>query len=143
MQAARWVYVVEWLFRVFLVVTLVIAVVEFFALGGEAPTYDTPEAQSLGDALHATGYIFPLLVAGEGLVALMMLVDRLVPVGVLLALPIAGNVLLFNALLDDNPGGLVAGVMMLVAIAFIVWSRRATFARLLAPARAGTPAGTG
>lgn len=139
MDAPGWVRWAEWFFRVFIIIAFGIAVAMFITSG--ASGFEDPEAQGVVSALDAAG-LYPLLVVAEGAVALMLLVDRLVPLGAILAAPLAGSIALFNMLVSGETIGMLMGSLLVISVAFLLWSRRAAIVALLSPPPAGTPAGT-
>jgi hypothetical protein len=91
-------------------------------------------------ALLDTGYMFPLIKAIEVLSGALLLAGIAVPMAVALFAPIALNIALYHMVLDSN--GITVAAVLGVLEAYLLWSHRGVFRRLLATgaaSRASTP----
>lgn len=97
------------------------------------PPPDTmPEgALAFGTALMKTGYMFPLIKGTEVLVGVLLLLNRFVPLALVILAPVLVNIAAFNLILARSGAGLVA---VLVALQlYLAWVHRAAYRPLLAP----------
>jgi uncharacterized membrane protein YphA (DoxX/SURF4 family) len=79
--------------------------------------------------LAATGYFFPLLKAVEVISGLLLLLNRFVPLALVMLAPIVVNILAFHAVLA--PSGLPLALLVLVLELGLARAYRASFAPLL------------
>jgi len=92
------------------------AIILLFSLNGFfqfLPMPPLPErASAFFGALYETGYMIPLLYGVELIIAIMLLVNRFVPLALLLFLPVAINILFFHLFLA--PAGGAAGYLTVI-----------------------------
>ncbi len=89
-------------------------------------------------ALMKTRFMFPLIAGTQVLAALLLLVNRFVPLALVLLAPILVNILAFHAFLD--PSGIGPGAVATLIEIGLVWAYRDSYRTLFA-ARA-TPGAT-
>lgn len=84
------------------------------------PSYSEPAAHFLG-ALAESGYLFPLVLAVKFIVGFLLLVDRFVPLALVLLAPIVVNIIGFHLALAPasiGPGALIAGLNLYLLFAY-------------------------
>lgn len=90
---------------------------------------DLPEnAKTFAGVLVATKYMDVVKVL-EVVSGALILSGRLVPLGLVIATPVAVNIMLWDVLLMKQPG---LGVVLTVLCAFLIWAYRSHFAPLFA-----------
>jgi len=115
--------------RVFLGVLLVV-----FGLNGffgfiPLPIFEGQAAAFLS-ALAATGYMFPLIKFVEILSGVLLLTNRRVSLGLVLAMPVLVNIMAFHLFLSTS--GVFVPVLMMASALYLIYERKGTFAALLA-----------
>jgi hypothetical protein len=78
----------------------------------------------------ATGYIFKLIFATQLLCGVLFLVNRFVPLAVVLLAPVVVNIFAFHVFVE--PSGLVVAIVVLALELFLIWSYRAAYRPMLA-----------
>jgi len=91
----------------------------------------TQEAGDFMGAIMGTGYLFQLIKVIEITAGVALLVNRFVPLALVLLAPITVNIFLVHLMLD--PGGLLMGVFVLVANFFLLFAYRNVFSDVLKP----------
>ena len=97
-----------------------------------------PNASAFLQALDRTGFMFPLIAGSDVISGALLLVNRLVPVALVGALPVLLNALLFHVFLA--PGTMLFAVLAFVLDVALIVRRRRGFQSLLAPGLGGTEA---
>ena len=87
-------------------------------------------------ALMNTGYMFPLIMATQLLVGVLLLTNRFVPLGLALIAPFIVNSIAFHSFLQ--PSGLVLALPVLALELYLAWTYRRAYRPMLAAMR--TPA---
>lgn len=72
----------------------------------------SPAAESLAGALIASGYLFTVVKVVEIIVGILLLVNRFVPLALILIFPISLNIFMFDTILE--PAAAPIGIMVLV-----------------------------
>lgn len=82
-----------------------------------------PEGSAaFGGALMKTGYMFPLIMGTQLIAGVLLLVNRFVPLALVLIAPVIVNIIAFHAFLD--PSGIGPGAVALVVEIGLVWAYR-------------------
>jgi len=89
-----------------------------------------PAAGSFLGAFAATGYMLPLLFAGQLIGGVLLLIGFAVPFALTLLAPIIVNIFFFHVYLA--PGGLPIAIVVCLIELFLAWSYRSAFASLFA-----------
>jgi len=101
-----------------------------------APTTPPPEgAMAFAMALMKTGYMMPLIKGTELLVGVLLLLNRFVPLALVLLAPVLVNIVAFHAFLA--PTGLGMMVVIVGLELYLAWTYRGAYRSLLT-ARATT-----
>lgn len=101
-----------------------------------APTTPPPEgAMAFGIALVNTGYMMPLIKGTEVLVGVLLLLNRFVPLALVVLAPVVVNIVAFHAFLA--PTGFGMTVLIVGLQLYLVWIHRSVYRPLLT-ARAKT-----
>ena len=95
-----------------------------------------PALMDFSMAMMKTGYLFQLVKGTETLVGLLLLLNRFVPLALVLIMPVIVNIVAVHAFLA--PSGLPTAIVILGLELYLAWSYRAAYRPLLT-ARA-TPA---
>lgn len=82
-------------------------------------------------ALENTGYAMPIVYAMQIVAGLMLLVQRFVPLALLMLAPIIANIMLYDLFL--NPSGLVIGGIITALYVALLFERREKFLPFLQP----------
>ncbi|RMF71290.1 MAG: DoxX family protein [Acidobacteria bacterium] len=77
----------------------------------------SPEAGSFLGALAGTGYFFPVLKLVETVSGALLLVNRFVPLALVLLAPVVVQIFLFHAFLD--PAGLPLAIVIVILEAYL------------------------
>jgi uncharacterized membrane protein YphA (DoxX/SURF4 family) len=89
-------------------------------------------AMAFFGALFATGYMLPLIMGTQLLVGVLLLVNRFVPLALILIAPVIVNIVVFHIALA--PAGLPLALIVLALELVLAWSYRGAF-RLVLMAR--------
>ncbi len=87
-------------------------------------------AVEFAGALMKTGYMFPLIAGTQLLVGVLLLVNRFVPLALVLIMPVLVNIIAFHIFLQ--PSGIGPGVFFLVLELYLAWVYRKAFLPMLA-----------
>ncbi len=93
------------------------------------PPPDTPMPE-FATALFNTGYMLPLVKGTEVLVGVLLLVNRFVPLALVVIAPVIVNIVAFHAFLA--PEGVGMSVVILALELYLAWCYRAAYRPLLA-----------
>jgi hypothetical protein len=88
------------------------------------------DVATLMGAFRKSGYMFPMIAGTQLLVGILLLVNRFVPLAVVLLAPVVVNIVLLHVFLDR--AGLGIAIIVLVLELFLVWSYRAAYRPMLA-----------
>lgn len=88
------------------------------------PPMEGPSAQFLG-ALAATGYMFPLIKGIEVIVGILLLLNKKVPLALILLAPITVNIVLFHAILA--PAGIILPLIILVLHIYLAYVNKEAY----------------
>ncbi len=95
----------------------------------QAPPDMAVGAKAFSDALQHSGYMMPMIAIVLSLSGLLLVINRFVPLALLLLAPFFVNSVLFHSFLE--PTGLpMAGVFALLVVA-LAWAYRGVFAAVL------------
>lgn len=89
----------------------------------EPPPGMDPSALKFGELLSSSGYMYAVK-ALELTGGLLLASGRLAPLGITLLMPVAVNILLFEAFLAKQPG---PGVVLVALLIFLIWAYRSSF----------------
>ena len=87
-------------------------------------------AAAFAGALVKTGYMFPLIMGTQLIVGVLLLVNRFVPLALVLIAPVIVNIIAFHLFLA--PAGIGPGVVVLVLEIYLVWKYRDAYRGLFA-----------
>ena len=88
-------------------------------------------AAAFGGALFQTGYMFPLIKGTEVACGALLLVNRFVPLALVVLAPIIVNIAAFHAFLEPSGLGMVAIIVALEV--GLAWAYRGAFRGVVAP----------
>jgi len=95
------------------------------------PKTPMPEgAGAFAGALMKTGYMFPLIMGIQLLVGVLLLLNRFVPLALVLIMPILVNIIAFHVFLQ--PAGLVPGAVLMALELYLAWVYRKAYCPMLA-----------
>ena len=95
-----------------------------------APATPPPEgAMAFGIALMKTGYMMPLIKGTEVLVGVLLLLNRFVPLALVVLAPVVVNIVAFHAFLA--PAGLGMTVVIVGLQLYLAWNYRSIYGLLL------------
>jgi uncharacterized membrane protein YphA (DoxX/SURF4 family) len=86
-------------------------------------------AMAFAGALMKTGYMMPLIKGVEAFCGLLLLVNRFVPLALVLLAPVIVNIVAFHAFLA--PGSLGFAIVILGLELYLAWAYRAAYRPLL------------
>jgi len=89
-----------------------------------------PEAAAaFAGGLMKSGYMFPLIMGTQLLVGILLLMNRFVPLALLLIMPVLVNIIAFHVFLQ--PAGVVPGAVLMVIELYLAWCYRSAYRPLL------------
>lgn len=88
-------------------------------------------AAAFGAALMNTGYMFPLIMGTQAIVGVLLLVNRFVPLALVLIAPVVVNIIGFHVFLA--PAGIGPGLVALLLEIYLVWAYRNSYGSMLTP----------
>ena len=84
------------------------------------PSKPMPEgAVAFAGALLKTGYMFPMIAGTQLLVGVLLLLNRFVPLALVLIMPILVNIIAFHIFLE--PSGTAPGAVLIVLELYLAW----------------------
>jgi hypothetical protein len=87
-------------------------------------------ALALGAAFAKSGYLFQLIVGTEAAAGALLLLNRFVPLALVILAPVLVNIVAFHAFLA--PDGLGLAIALTLIALYLAWTQRAVFRPLLA-----------
>jgi uncharacterized membrane protein YphA (DoxX/SURF4 family) len=87
-------------------------------------------AAAFAGALMRTGYLFPLIMGTQLVVGALLLLNRFVPLALVLIAPIVVNILAFHVFLA--PSGIPLAVVVLTLEVHLAWAYRKAYRPMLA-----------
>jgi uncharacterized membrane protein YphA (DoxX/SURF4 family) len=93
----------------------------FFHFMPEPKQQMSEGAQTLMAGFIKSGYMFPLVSGTQLLVGVLLLINRLVPLALILIMPVLVNILLFHLFLQP---GIVPGAILMVLELYLAWCYR-------------------
>jgi hypothetical protein len=103
------------------------------------PQKPMPEAaMAFMGGLMKSGYMFPLISGTQVIVGVLLLLNRFVPLALVLIMPILVNIVAFHVFLE--PSGFAPGAVLMALELYLAWTYRHVYCPMLA-ARV-TPGGT-
>lgn len=118
--------IARWLYGGYFIYTAVM-IGRTLLIGGKGVPQPTPEAKAFYDALHATGFLYPLMGITYGVGGLALLLNRTAPLGLVLLAPSVAVIFLFHLMLTGN---VVWGTEWACALVLLAWHYRAAFTSL-------------
>lgn len=118
--------VARWLYGGYFIYTAVM-IARTIWMGGKGVQQATPEAKAFYEALHATGFLYPLMGATFAMGGLALLLQRTAPLGIVVLAPSVGVIFLFHLLLTGN---LVWGTEWALGLVLLAWHYRDAYTRL-------------
>jgi uncharacterized membrane protein YphA (DoxX/SURF4 family) len=95
------------------------------------PKTPMPEAAAaLMAGMAKSGYMMPMVLGTQLLVGVMLLLNRFVPLALVLIMPVLVNIIAFHLFLQ--PAGLAPGAVLLVFEFYLAWAYRKYFYSVLA-----------
>lgn len=108
-----------------------------FGLNGFLNFIPTPPKDAMpaglvafSEAMMKTGYLFQLVKGTEVIVGLLLLLNRFVPLALVVLAPVIVNIVAVHAFLA--PSGLVMGVVILALELYLAWAYRSAYRGMLA-----------
>jgi uncharacterized membrane protein YphA (DoxX/SURF4 family) len=89
-----------------------------------------PASQAFAGALVATGYMFQLIKGTEIVIGALLLLNRFVPLALVLLAPVMINILLFTAFLA--PSGIAMPIVLVLLQLVLAWKHRAAYRAVFA-----------
>ena len=86
-------------------------------------------AMGLMSGMMKSGYMLPMVAGTQVVVGVLLLLNRFVPLALILIVPVIVNIIAFHIFLE--PGTIVPGVVVLVLELYLAWAYRKHFAPLL------------
>jgi uncharacterized membrane protein YphA (DoxX/SURF4 family) len=100
------------------------------------PKTPPPEgAMAFAGAMMKTGYLMQFVKGTETLVGLLLLLNRFVPLALVVIMPVILNIVAFHAFLAPAPSGMVTALVILALELYLAWSYREYY-RVVLTARA-------
>jgi uncharacterized membrane protein YphA (DoxX/SURF4 family) len=112
--------------RLFLALMMLSGGVMHFTL--DAHSFNSPFI----DAMAATGYLWQLIGVINIVTGVALLVNRYVPLALVLMAPISVNILAYHTRFLEQ-GGIVIGLLITGANLWLMWRHRASYVQLLRP----------
>jgi uncharacterized membrane protein YphA (DoxX/SURF4 family) len=96
------------------------------------PKAPMPEgAVAFSGALMKTGYMFPFIMGTQLLVGVLLLLNRFVPLALVLIMPVLLNIIAFHIFLQ--PAGIAPGAVLMVLELYLAWVYRKAYCPMLTP----------
>ena len=94
------------------------------------PTKPMPEgAVAFSGALMKTGYMFQMIAGTQLLVGVLLLINRFVPLALVLIMPVLVNIIAFHIFLE--PSGWMPGVVLMAMELYLAWVYRDAYRPIL------------
>lgn len=97
-----------------------------------APASIPPKAGAFFGAMMATGYLVPLVSGTQVLAGVLLLINRFVPLALVILAPVIMNIIFYHIFLSPTMGIPVAAAAVLLEL-YLAWTYRAAFRPLLTP----------
>ncbi len=101
----------------------------FFNFIPQPKTPMSEGAVAFAGALMKTGYMFPLIAGTQVIVGALLLLNRFVPLALVLIAPIVVNIVAFHVFLEHS--GLVIAIVVLLLEVYLVWAYRKAYRPML------------
>jgi uncharacterized membrane protein YphA (DoxX/SURF4 family) len=101
----------------------------FFHFIPEPKTPMPAGAADFAGALFKTGYMFQLICGTQLLSGILLLINRFVPLALILLMPVLVNIIAFHIFLQ--PAGMAPGAILMVLELFLAWGYRAAYCPIL------------
>jgi uncharacterized membrane protein YphA (DoxX/SURF4 family) len=108
----------------------------FFHFIPEPKTAMPEGAKAFAGALFQTGYMFQLISGTQLVSGLLLLLNRFVPLALILLMPVLVNIIAFHLFLQ--PAGFAPGAVLMAFELFLAWGYRAAYCPILTPRAAPT-----
>ena len=96
------------------------------------PNPKTPMPEGVvafNEAMMKTGYLFQLVMGTQLLVGVLLLLNRFVPLALVLIMPVLVNIIAFHIFLQ--PAGLLPGAVLMVFELYLAWAYRSHYRSVL------------
>lgn len=94
------------------------------------PKTPMPEgAAAFAGGLMKSGYMFPMIMGTQLLVGILLLINRFVPLALVLIIPVLVNIIAFHIFLQ--PAGIVPGAVLMLIELYLAWCHRSAYRPLL------------
>ena len=95
------------------------------------PSKPMPEgAVAFAGAMMKTGYLFQMVMGTQLLVGVLLVLNRFVPLALVLIMPILVNIIAFHLFLE--PAGIVPGAVLMALELYLAWAYRKAYCSVLA-----------
>jgi len=95
------------------------------------PSKPMPEgAMAFVGGLMKSGYMFPLIAGTQLLVGVLLLLNRFVPLALVLIMPVLVNIIAFHVFLQ--PAGIAPGIVLMILELYLAWTYRHAYCPMLA-----------
>jgi len=95
------------------------------------PSKPMPEgATAFAGALMKSGYMFPMIAGTQVIVGVLLLLNRFVPLALVLIMPILINIIAFHIFLQ--PSGIGPGAVLMALELYLAWTYRHVYCPMLA-----------
>jgi hypothetical protein len=118
--------IARWLYGGYFIYTAVM-IGRTLWIGGKGVQQPTPEAKAFYEALHATGFLYPLMGITFGVGGLALILHRTAPLGLVLLAPSVGVIFLFHLMLT---GSVVWGTEWALGLVLLAWHYRSAYTAL-------------
>ena len=118
--------IARWLYGGYFIYTAVV-IGRTLWIGGKGVQQPTPEAKAFYEALHATGFLYPLMGITFGVGGLALILHRTAPLGLVLLAPSVGVIFLFHLMLT---GSVVWGTEWALGLVLLAWHYRSAYTAL-------------
>jgi hypothetical protein len=86
-------------------------------------------AAAFAGALNNTGYMFQMISGTQLLVGVLLLLNRFVPLALVLIMPVLVNIIAFHIFLQ--PAGIAPGAVLMLLELYLAWSYRKAYCAVL------------
>ncbi|HET7109949.1 MAG TPA: hypothetical protein VFI41_03665 [Gemmatimonadales bacterium] len=95
-----------------------------------APASLPPKAGAFFGAMMATGYLIPLVSAMQAVAGVLLLINRFVPLALVILAPVVVNIAFYHIFLSPTMGVPLAAVALVLEL-YVAWAYREAFRPLL------------
>src|SRR6266850_5228498 len=96
------------------------------------PKTPMPEAAAaFAGGLMKSGYMFPLIMGTQLLVGILLLMNRFVPLALLLIMPVLVNIIAFHVFLSPSASATAPGAILMALELYLAWAYRGYYRSVL------------